>query len=128
MGARRPLILAAVVCATGWNASADDGEKLDNPLSEVCTISVSHDCEILALPSPIYPKITEAGDADCVVTYRVNVDGTVEVTDSVCSDERFVESAVQGMSSVRYETKDVCGRPCPTGQTVEYPLLYRFAE
>jgi len=101
---------------------------LGNPLSEVCTISVSHDCEILALPSPIYPQITEAGDADCLVTYRVNEDGTVEVTDSVCSDERFVEIAVQSMSSVRYETKNVCGRQCPTGQTVEYPLLYRFAK
>jgi len=128
MEIRRLFVLAAVVCAAGWSASADIGDGQENPLSEMCTISVTHDCEMLALPSPIYPKITEGGEADCVVTYRVSEDGTVDVTDAVCSDERFVESVVQGMSSVRYQTKDVCGRPCPTGQTVDYPISYRDAE
>ena len=128
MEIRKAFILAAVVGAAGCSATADEWEKQENPLSEICTISVTHDCEILALPSPTYPVITGAGDADCIVTYRVSEDGTVDVTDAVCSDDRFEESAVQSMASVRYQTKGVCGRPCPTGQTVEYPLLYRSAD
>lgn len=105
-------------------ASADEQ---DNPPNKMCSLFVDHDCGIEMPASPVYPKELEAGEADCSVKYHVEEDGSVEVLKAVCSDKRFVDSAIQGMSGMRYQTKDICGRTCPTiGQTFEYPLLYRM--
>jgi hypothetical protein len=125
----KTLVLATVLSLLGLSALVDQGQAQENPLKEMCSISVTHDCEMLSLPEPTYPQVTEAGDADCAVEYRVMNDGTVEVIKAVCSDARFVDSAIQGMSTVRYKVKDVCGRACPTiGRTFEYPLVYRLEE
>jgi hypothetical protein len=119
-----PMIALTILCAACLPAAAD---QQGNPLDGACSLFAFHDCEIETLPSPVYPSGTELGEADCSVTYRVREDWAVDVLDADCSDERFVDNTIQGMSTMRYETEDVCGRICPTiGETFEYPIQFRL--
>ena len=123
--------LALTQSAFAFAAPGGDDELVasENPLNDVCSISVSHDCEMVTGPTPEAPRLTELGDAECSVSYRVNDDGSVTVISAKCDDERFVDSAVTGMSSVRYKTRDVCGRVCRNvGREFDVPIYFNLDE
>jgi hypothetical protein len=93
-----------------------------------CGRLVSHSCQIESLPTPEYPRVTEAREADCVVRFQIQYDGSVRTLSVSCTDPRFEETTATGMKSVRYGTRDSCGLPCPNiGRVVDYPIEYRFA-
>jgi hypothetical protein len=80
------------------------------------------------LPVPEAPRGTELRDADCEVPIRVNEDGTTTVKRISCTDERYVESIIEGFEAMRFKIRDVCGRVCRSvGTEIEYPISYRVS-
>ncbi|MDP1556596.1 MAG: hypothetical protein Q8L84_14150 [Hyphomonas sp.] len=121
------LTLMPVSIALSERGGNDESSGLENPLNYVCMTTASHDCEMIASATPEYPRLPELGDAECVVSYRINDDGTVTVVSASCDDPRFVDSAVKGMSSVRYDTRDVCDRACKNvGKEFDYPITFQL--
>ena len=121
---KRPVLLTTFSFLVTLPMVADE-----NPLQEICSAFVSHDCEMVVPPAPEYPKLAELGEADCFVTFRIEPDYTVAVTKVACSDDRFAASAAESMSTVRYKARDVCDRACPTvGQEHESLIAYRLSE
>jgi hypothetical protein len=120
-----PLLAGAILSAAGQIPLPAPTE---NPLQERCTLSVADDCGVLELPRPTAPRVTELRDAECKVRIRVNEDGTATAKQISCTDERYIQSTIEGFTAMRLKTRDVCGQVCKTvGTEIEYPISYRVS-
>jgi hypothetical protein len=119
------LTLMLTMTALAEGGGDEGGPGIANPLAAVCSIHVSHDCGMIASAIPSYPRLTELANAECAVSFRVKDDGSVSVISASCDDDRFIDSALQGMSTVRYKTHDVCGKVCrEVGRTYEQTIVF----
>jgi len=81
------------------------------------------------MPAPEYPQLTELAEASCEASFIVGEDGAATDIRVDCDDPRFSDPTLEGLSKVRYKTRESCGRVCPqVGERVEYPIEYRLED
>lgn len=82
-------------------------------------------CDDLPTPNVEYPKTTERlPDADCDVSFGLDLQGKPVDIEVTCSHPAFVEASRKAILELEYPTEDFCG-PCGrNGRRFYYPLRF----
>ena len=116
--------------ATSSNDNSHEPVPSSEPVSRFHQPLFSHhDCTWETLPSPIYPTLTDIGEADCDVELTVGEDGFAKDIKANCDDPRFNGSAYQGMTTLKHQVRDSVGNVCNMiGRRIKYPISYRLGD
>jgi len=139
-------LIAATMCVPPNRVWVDQyiGWGVDTPMSynalilpdpEIDVLEVSmiggHSCVMRGVPDIKYPtRVTDAGEADCMLRLLISHDGTLSVGSVECDNDVFEGLSLYSFEGVTMSVTDSQGRTCRSVEQgfMDYPVIFTLAD